>query len=383
MSLRMVSRAARRVADHLRVLDLLAVERGLQQQLTGSQDSVHRGPDLVAHVGEKLGLCGGGALGLAARPFGHPPRVANPQILPDDHAQHQNQDGHARREQVNPRAGQLVFVDDQHLVRRRDRPLQVNGRQRAIQGQVADLRADGVGRFRRQRILQARRRAKRDGAVGNGIVDQPDGVALARPEIVHRERSAFGHDADVGLAGAHRRQDGGRCLPEQEFHPRKTHGGDSLRRARGEGQNVGLAWPSLRPHGPVTNRSPRRRDVHVRSAFGVIADDPPEVHDAFAQCPIRALGNVNPLQADSAAPGGLGDNFDPRSYRLSVRPHELADLRLVEPNPECAALEARAGAPPSRRESSRRQKRQGAPEPSHAADAQPVHVPHTVVSAAG
>ncbi len=45
---------ASRAVDDLRVLALLGIEIGVQEQARHADDPVHGGPDLVAHVGHEL-----------------------------------------------------------------------------------------------------------------------------------------------------------------------------------------------------------------------------------------------------------------------------------------------------------------------------------------
>ena len=56
-----------RLHDHFGIALLRGIETALEQQLGKAQYPVHRGADLVAHVGEEFALGAGGVLGIAAR----------------------------------------------------------------------------------------------------------------------------------------------------------------------------------------------------------------------------------------------------------------------------------------------------------------------------
>ncbi len=55
------------MGDYLQKLLLLIIEFGTSEQLRHAQYAIHGGSDLMAHHGQKLRLCLGGALGLLLR----------------------------------------------------------------------------------------------------------------------------------------------------------------------------------------------------------------------------------------------------------------------------------------------------------------------------
>jgi hypothetical protein len=120
----------RRVLEGEHVLPLLGGQGRVEQQLGHPDDGVHRGPDLVAHVGEEV------ALGPARRDRGLPRQL---QLL-----RHPPLLGDVARHRV-----------DETLPRHRRRPPREPA-ERAVLAQVAVLEEDGAGAARQRPCLGRR-----------------------------------------------------------------------------------------------------------------------------------------------------------------------------------------------------------------------------------